>query len=365
MRRAVLLGSPDTKRTLYFRKAAQKMGLSFVFLDWSQWSPHLLPKMLLRDELFFKVDPPLWKSCSLTDLNQLIAIYQEQLDSLASLSETSSIQFLNHPDGISALLDKRDNKKTLLYAGLSVTQAMGVFQNLREPKAFPHQVQMASQASPQNAEELLSVMEKSRMLQVFIKPVTGSGAAGTAAFRWHPKTNRMALYTCALYDSASSLLVNTKRLRHFSSPDTILPLLNRILKLDCIVERWYAKAEYQGYSYDLRAVVQDGRMDFLLARLSKGPITNLHLNNHPMPADKLGLPSQVLDSIEELCLQAMACYPSLRSGGIDILLEKESLRPRIIEMNAQGDLIYQDIYYDNLIYCRQAEMILEWVRHMA
>jgi len=59
-------------------------------------------------------------------------------------------------------------------------------------------------------------------------------------------------------------------------------LLNRILSLCCIVERWYAKEEYQGYSYDLRAVVQEGDIDFLLARLSKGPITNLHLNNRPL-----------------------------------------------------------------------------------
>lgn len=56
-----------------------------------------------------------------------------------------------------------------------------------------------------------------------------------------------------------------------------------------MVERWYAKAEYAGFSYDLRAVLQDGRLDFLLGRLSKGPITNLHLNNHPLPADRPGL----------------------------------------------------------------------------
>ncbi len=59
----------------------------------------------------------------------------------------------------------------------------------------------------------------------------------------------------------------------------------------------------------------------------------------------------------DLCNRAMDCYPQLKSAGIDILLEKGSLKPRIIEMNGQGDLIYQDIYADNLIYRRQAGII--------
>ena len=125
--------------------------------------------------------------------------------------------------------------------------------------------------------------------------------------------------------------------------------------------RSYVKAEYQGYSYDLRAVMQEERMDFLLARLSKGPITNLHLNNHPLEAAALGLPGTVLEEIERVCRKAMDCFPGLRSAGIDILLEKGSLRPRIIEMNAQGDLIYQDIYNHNVIYGHQAEMMKRWM----
>ena len=57
----------------------------------------------------------------------------------------------------------------------------------------------------------------------------------------------------------------------------------------------------------------------------------------------------------------MDCFPGLRSAGIDILLEKGSLRPRIIEMNAQGDLIYQDIYHENVIYSQQVRMIKKWL----
>ena len=39
------------------------------------------------------------------------------------------------------------------------------------------------------------------------------------------------------------------------------------------------------------------------------------------------------------------------------MLERGSLKPRIIEMNAQGDLLYQDIYGENVIYQRQVEIM--------
>ena len=92
-------------------------------------------------------------------------------------------------------------------------------------------------------------------------------------------------------------------------------MAGQILAGDCIVERWYPKAEMGGYSYDLRAVVQDGRMDFILARLSSGPITNLHLNNHPLKGNELGLPCHVMEDVEQLCIRAAGCYPELRSVG--------------------------------------------------
>ena len=196
---------------------------------------------------------------------------------------------------------------------------------------------------------------------VFIKPVCGSGAAGAAAFRWQPRSGRMILYTCAMENPETGRLVNTKRLRRFTDRKQVLSMIGRLLELGCIVERWYAKAEHNGFSYDLRAVVQDGRMDFILARLSSGPITNLHLNNHPLKRDALGLPRHVMEDVEQLCIRAAGCYPELRSAGIDVLLEKGSLRPRIIELNGQGDLIYQDIYDQNRIYLHQAEMMKEWL----
>jgi len=339
MRTAVLLGNRDTKRTIYFEKAARQTGLPFLFLEWAAWRSQGLPE---GAELFVKIDPPVWESAHLSEMDKLAEGYR---DDLAVLEASRSACFLNPPHHITALLDKRLCKDTLKGSGLAVTEA------LTGPVA--------------DAASLLSCMEAERVFQVFIKPAFGSGAAGVTAFRWQPKTGRMAAYSCALLrpGAPDPGLVNTKKLRSFTDPKEILPLLDQLLKLPCVVERWYPKADYQGYSYDLRAVCQDGAVDFLLARLSKGPVTNLHLNNHPLEAAKLDLPDRVLQDIGELCSRVAGCYPWLLSVGIDILLERGSLRPRIIEMNGQGDLLYQDIYSDNKIYSHQADMMKSWLEH--
>ncbi len=58
--------------------------------------------------------------------------------------------------------------------------------------------------------------------------------------------------------------------------------------------------------------------------------------------------------IDRLCASAMEPFEGLSMAGLDILLEKNTLRPLVIEMNGQGDLIYQDIFHENRIYREQA-----------
>lgn len=363
MRQAVLLGNPDTKRTHYLGRAAREAGLHVLFLNWDSWREDF-PK----GKIFLKVDPPVWDSCSLGELGRLVGEYREQLAELSQLTQYRDIEFLNEPGAIEALLDKGACKARLAAAGVAVTEEI-----------CPGEAIAECSGAIRNVEQLLETMRVRRLTQVFLKPVCGSGAAGVAAFRWQPRTGLMVLYTCAWEApgecgrevpgecgrempgewgrEAPAGLVNTKQLRRITDSGQVISLLERLLRLGCIVERWYAKAEHQGYSYDLRAVMQDGRMDFCLARLSKGPITNLHLNNHPLEVKALGLPQRTVEEMEDLCRRGMECFPGLRSAGIDILLERGSLKPRIIEMNAQGDLIYQDIYGENVIYRRQAEMM--------
>ena len=352
MKQAVILGSPDTKRTIYFKQAAEQEGLPVVFVDWKNW--RAWQQNNSAEQMFIKIDPPYWTSCSLEALNQLADDYIEQLAALELWANEQmqegigkrTIAFLNTPSAIITLLDKQICKQKLVQAKIPVTETVG-----GEALLCGEQ---------QNADWLLDIMRRQHIAQVFIKPLKGSGAAGVSAFRWQQAKGQMALYTCALLQNGTEF-INTKRLRHFSDPSEVIPLLNQILGLGCIVERWYAKAQYQGFSYDIRAVVQEGTVDFMLGRLSKGPITNLHLNNHALDIAELALPERVIEELRTLCQKSAACFPHLRSVGIDILLEKDSFKPRIIEMNAQGDLIYKDIYHENYIYRHQARIIKDWL----
>ena len=370
-RQAVLLGNPGTKRTVYLEQAAKQCGLSvlpalqpeafpaagLLVVDWKEWSRLLTgARSLLRPDTatYIKIDPPLWESCRLEELDALTASYRKDLEILAGLEQQAerilqtsfgTVTFFNHPRGILEVLDKRACKMRLTQAGLAVTEMM-----------IPE-----DQVPIRTAGQLIQAMIRQHIHQVFVKPVCGSGAAGVSAFRIQPGTGRMVLYTCAA-ESPDGGLVNTKRLVRCEDREQIRRVLDKLLALDCIVERWYPKAQYKGFSYDLRVVMQNGELDYILARLSKGPVTNLHLNNHPVEYEALCLPVQVLSKIRSLCRSAMSCFPSLSCAGIDILLEKGSLRPRIIEMNAQGDLIYQDIYQENRIYLHQAEMMKQWLK---
>lgn len=337
---AVLLGSPETKRTIYLKKAADQEDLPLLFLDWKNWR-----ETRPEGPVYLKIDPPKWESSSLRELRNLTEAYRQELSEAEVIWKGQGAKFLNTPRAICSLLDKRGCKETLVKAGVPVTEILNP----------PEGSSIACGA------DLIGAMRELKVFQVFVKPVSGSGAAGIGALRLHPGGKAMALYTCA-YLTGEGKLYNTKRLRCRRDPEEILNILDVLLSMDCVVERWYAKEEYQGYSYDLRAVVQEGKMDFLLARLSQGPITNLHLNNRPLKIEELRLPEYLLDHIFQCCERAMECFPGLSTAGIDILLEKGSRNPRIIEMNGQGDLIYQDIYNDNRIYRHQAEIMKRGLR---
>lgn len=382
MSQVILLGSPGTKRAVYLEKGASAAGVELEVLDWKDFPGCLTGLTRTGERIFLKIDPPRWDSCCLKELERLTWEYGQNLDRLSDLGREGRITFLNDPAAIKALLDKKGCKRLLAKAGISVTEELAIVGGTpgrdtiaggtidraalagdatgRDMLAGGTTDRAAGGGADSLFERLLETMEQERVFQVFLKPNRGSGAAGVMALRYEPGRGQMALYTCAVKDPVTGRLVNTKRLRRFVDREEIGFMAEQILAGDCIVERWYPKAEQGGYSYDLRAVVLAGEPTFILARLSKGPITNLQLNNHPRSKEELGLSGEVWNRVKTVCRQAAGCFSGLGSVGIDILLEKGSLRPRVIEMNGQGDLIYQDIYGENQIYVRQGEMMRAW-----
>lgn len=326
----VLIGDKATKRTDYFKQAATEHGADLSLVEWNQIEESSCSKQL--EGAVIKIDPPSYPIVSLPEMKQQIKIYEEHLEQLGQIPAA----FFNTPEAIRALLDKRGCKARLQNAGVSTTQMIA--------------------GSVENIEELQRLMKEKHAYSVFLKPVLFSGAAGVTAFRMQPRTGKMQVFTsCKLTENG---LVNTKTLYCLEKEQDILALLQEIFKLDIMVERWYPKSTFQNKSYDLRVVYQFGHIAHIVVRQAKGPITNLHLNNQALEIETLKLNPEIINKIESLCEQAVNLFPGLQMAGIDILLEKNSQKPYIIEMNGQGDLIYQDIYRDNRIYKEQIEHLL-------
>ncbi len=384
-RRVVLIGDPFSKRSVFFRKAADSLGIAYQEAAWEEifdWnvqeeSKNAVLRNLQRESknaalrslqgepqnaalrslqgepqnavlrnlqgAAVKIDPPGYQTVRLCQMQEQLKAYQRSLQFLAR----ADCRFLNHPEMICRMLDKRDTNLWLKARGIPVTEM------------FPEEIRTADQ--------LEAVMEQKHCYSVFIKPRYFSGAAGVAAFRLHPGLGRRKLYTSCRLEQGQ--LINTKKLVCMEENTEISRFLNQLLSLECVVERWHPKADFHGKSYDLRVVFQFGHIAAMIARQSKGPITNLHLNNQALDTENLGLSEAVMDQITAVCREAYEAFSvgeigngenscvGISMAGIDLLLEKGTLRPRVIEMNGQGDLIYRDIYGKNRIYREQARIL--------
>lgn len=321
----ILIGEEHSKRTDYLRKAAGSLNTKLEVINWNQLQTDF-PSETLRNAIV-KIDPPCYQTVRLSHMQNLLAAYHKSLQKLMGME----CYFLNSPEAIWQLLDKRKTKEYLQKQNIPATQMF--LGDIKKP------------------EQLIEQMQQRRCYSVFVKPRYFSGAAGVAAFRIHPLNGKMMLYTSCRLENAE--LINTKKLSKLTSQSEVLDILKNLLALGCVIERWHPKADFHGKSYDLRVVFQFGHIAHIVVRQSDGPVTNLHLNNQALDVRALGLDNQIIQSISEVCSRAISGFQGLNMAGIDILLEKKNMRPLIIEMNGQGDLIYQDIYGENNIYREQ------------
>ena len=351
----VLLGYPDTERTAFFLKAAAELKIPVRFIEGPSFNnvfrrgpafPSVGFSRCRRgpdsfgksEELNFnfsqlqnsivKVDPPLL-NCYIGSMNSDMDRY---INYLQKLEEVPGITLLNKSDAIQKTLDKFECKQRLLKAGIPITQALGSSDNI------------SSEA------QLKKIMIKKKIFSVFIKPRYGSGSAGIIAYRLNPGTKKSIIETSAMIKEG--FLINTKKLRKIKDPAMIKSITNHVLRGGALVESWVPKSLYNGKAYDLRAVFQFGRLEYLVARQSRGPITNLHLNNDALAAENLNLDSSLMAELEVLCQRAALEFPGLNVAGFDILINKNG-KPMIIEINGQGDLIYLDLFAENRIYKSQ------------
>lgn len=335
MMRIILVGDKESKRTEYFTKAAEQSDV-FVFVMTME---EFLAKSTfgVEENVWVKIDPCTYENSNIEIMNQYLQKYQK---TLSEFPQEKAYHYLNHPRSILELLDKRKCKEKLIKNQIPVTPLLA--------------------DKVECMEQLHDCMKQARCGSVFIKPVLGSGAAGIAAYRWNWNKNQGILYTSC--KKINGIFQNTKKMHKIIDKIEIEEMLEMLFALDVIVEKWIPKAQYNGKSYDLRVVYQFGKIHYIVARQSNGPVTNLHLNNQALDYHCLNLSEKTLEEIETICSRSMQLFPELSYAGIDILLDKNKKQPVIIEMNGQGDCVYQDMYAENCIYETQINTMLSGVK---
>ncbi|WP_176691670.1 STM4014 family protein [Superficieibacter electus] len=319
-----LIGSPQSKRTYYFMQAARALKTPVTVLTYSQALTATLTGAV-------KIDPPVHSE---TDICQINALSQEYIRFLQAMAARKNVNYVNHPAGLISLLDKKICKKRLIEHGIPTPPL--VAENVG------------------SVEQLLAIMQASKITRMFIKPTLGSGAAGVIAWRRHPDGIRQVLYCAIAIDG--SRLFNSNKIHSYQDDVQIRRIISAVLQQENIVECWLPKASVNGKSYDLRVVCMDGKILWRVVRTSSQPITNLHLQNQASEFASLGLSAAKVAEIDALCLNAIQLFPDIRLAGIDVLLTR-NLTPYIIEINGQGDLIYQDAQNENHIYRAQIQAI--------
>ncbi|MFB9275262.1 STM4014 family protein [Cohnella cellulosilytica] len=240
--------------------------------------------------------------------------------------------WMNAPEEIAAMFDKRHTHRVLSSAGLPVPR------RLAAPEALP------------NYEALREVMDGERVRRLFVKLATGSGACGVIAYQVNPITGaESAVTTIGVenYASRPPLFYNVKKLVNYTEPRSIRQIVNWLLGHGAHVEQWIPKAAYRNRTFDIRQLAVSGRACHSIARASQTPITNLHLDSQRLSLEEAGVSDELRAVVRQCAERTSAAFPRSAVAGIDILLSSGSYRPYVLDVNPFGDLLY-NCYYEGL-----------------
>lgn len=297
------LSSPNDLISSVKRPTGESLSAQAVLTLEQQWGRIYAPAQWFRG----------WKAC---------------LDRIAREAREvwPDVQFWNDPDEIGMMFDKRECQLHLMRHGISVPPIL--------PSCEPIQCW----------EQLRAAMDASRMHRVFVKLACGSAASGVVAYQVNPRTGvEIAVTTVGMETSQGrTLFYNEGKLQKYTHPKEIRTLLDWLCAEGAQIERWMPKATLNQRAYDVRQLVAAGQAGHAVMRLSRTPITNLHLRNERMLPAEAGLPDPHMSIIQRVARDTMLSFPNSWSAGIDVMLTS-GMEPRayVLDVNPFGDLLYR------------------------
>lgn len=330
----IVVSNSLSKRIEYFIEAGKHLQTEVRFMTYGELF-NCLPQLR---QAVIKLEPCVSDETDFLKYALLNQAYKETLQRLGEMRLSDDVSFLNTPHALLRALDKKETKQVLMDRGLKVTPML---------------------SSPHSFDELRELLADCGR-GCFLKPRYGSGAGGIMAIRYQPNRNKWVVYTTL--QQVDGVIHNTKRIHRLSTEKEIIPLAEAVMQTEAILEEWIPKEQLQGENYDLRVVCRESEIDYIVVRCSKGSITNLHLNNKAHWWNELSLPEVVRQQIYFQCQEAVQSL-GLQYAGVDVLMERGTDIPYIIEVNGQGDHVYQDMFAHNSIYIQQIKNIKKRYNH--
>jgi glutathione synthase/RimK-type ligase-like ATP-grasp enzyme len=180
-------------------------------------------------------------------------------------------------------------------------------------------------------------MRQAGVGRVFLKLRHGSSAAGMTALAFGPRGQIVAYTTAEIAENGD--LFATRNVRKLTNHAEIAALVDRLAPLGLYCETWLPKANVEGSATDLRVITVNRNPVFSVLRMSKSPMTNLHLGGQRHPAD--GLRHRIGETawrdLIETCRRVADAFPTCFMLGIDIAALGSGRKHAVLEVNAFGD----------------------------
>ncbi|GGG00369.1 hypothetical protein GCM10010912_51560 [Paenibacillus albidus] len=237
--------------------------------------------------------------------------------------------WINDPAEIAAMTDKRRAQQILAGSGVPIPR----------PLEGGH--------GPADYASLREAMSMQRMHRIFIKLACGSAASGVIAYQINPTTGaEIAITTVGVEDyiTRPPLYYNSGKLRRYTDTASISGIIDWLCRHGAYAEQWIPKTGPDGRSFDVRQLVVNGEACHAVARVSRTPITNLHLRSKRMSLAEAGLGEETRSRIRRTAEAALAAFPLSAIAGIDVLVSKNSQQPYVADVNPFGDLLYEVDY---------------------
>jgi hypothetical protein len=248
---------------------------------------------------------------------------------------------LNDPDAIEVFFDKSECHRCLETAGLPVPTAL---------------------AAPQSYDDLLESMRTARMHRVFVKVRYGSAASGVVAVEMSAHGVQAWSTTELVGRDGETRLYNSYRVRGYRGTHEVRPLIDALANHDLHLEQWIPKAGVAGRRCDVRLLMVAGRPAHAVLRLSRSPITNLHLRNERASVDLLRakLPSATWDALIDVGARVARMFPRSFHIALDLAVHVNLRNVAILELNAFGDHLKRVSYEGLDTYELQLDRLPAW-----